>query len=978
MMPTCLFMLLPVAAPQPAVRPLFDCDTAVDGTALVTEPMRQGAGAVRWRDHPNQSAIHFPVPADWTGYHLLRFWLYSARPVETSFMVIVFSENPATEGADYWGYKVGLGFVGWKEIILPIGQRGGTRSPLGWDQVNDLMFTASGWSNVPHAEADLVIDDLRLEYDPPRPGPRMTDEAFFANLDLTRPELRAVAQAVAANDLPAAKQALLAHFRARERPRWWFDQRDRPQRDAPLTGGSDGWDYFGTNFAIDWTGWKELVIPLEQFGRSREPLGWHQINYLGFSATYGDRRPSPRAVLVFDQIELIGDDGSLVLADFETPADLERWPGLSPSAVVRQVGERAGQWARLDQTGSVTCRDVPADWRGYQALRAWVWSAEATGDVITVIADSDTPDTRRADEVMAHRRDGFHLGDDIDWEANKLPPTEPAFTREWTYTLNRFGDWVVLADAYWATGDEKYAVEWIAQMRDWVEDNPYLLYGTGNDTLTWRTIEAGIRTSGSWPTCLYRFHGSPSLTGDDLVVFLKSWIEHAHHLMRITVEHPEHGGNWVTMECNGLGHLGILLPECRDAGLWLDTALERMSLELERQVYPDGAQKELTTGYHQVARSNFAGLMRFARHNDRPVPAAYLSRLERMYRYNLLAADGQGFLPPLNDAGYTGVAASLREAAELFDDPLYAWAASGGTQGEPPTITSLAFPWAGHYIMRSGWGPQDLYLLFEAGPFGTGHQHEDKLTLCLTAFGRRLLTEAGTYSYDQSKYRRYVLGTWAHNTVLVDGLEQHRRGLGETYESAEPLDNRWLTSDAFDAADGVYDHGYGPDRAVRVRHQRTVVFVKPDYFVVVDRLTPEDDTEHRYDILWHLGSDRAAHDAATQAAWSDEPDAPNLLVTPATRASLGLEIVVGREDPVLGFAPASRHTPIAVLNYQAVAAGPATLAWVLTPYEDQRPEVAAEVAEADGTVTVTVRRPGGDDRVTVGETVTVVRQPGAR
>ena len=61
------------------------------------------------------------------------------------------------------------------------------------------------------------------------------------------------------------------------------------------------------------------------------------------------------------------------------------------------------------------------------------------------------------------------------------------------------------------------------------------------------------------------------------------------------------------------------------------------------------------------------------------------------------------------------------------------------------------------------------FLLFDAGPYGLGHQHEDKLSMFIYALGRVLLTEAGTYSYDRSKYRRYVLGTWAHNTILVDG-----------------------------------------------------------------------------------------------------------------------------------------------------------------------------------------------------------------
>ena len=48
-----------------------------------------------------------------------------------------------------------------------------------------------------------------------------------------------------------------------------------------------------------------------------------------------------------------------------------------------------------------------------------------------------------------------------------------------------------------------------------------------------------------------------------------------------------------------------------------------------------------------------------------------------------------------------------------------------------PTETSHAFPYSGHYVMRSGWDKDATYLLFDAGPFGAGHQHEDKLHFVL-------------------------------------------------------------------------------------------------------------------------------------------------------------------------------------------------------------------------------------------------------
>ena len=961
--------------PQPKVLSIWNCDTnaGIDGLEIQTDDVKQGLAAVRWRNHPQQTGFSVPnVPKDWSQYHLLRLWIRNAKSVPARFMIIVPSENPATDGMDYWSYGVRLNFTGWREIVLPIGGKGGTRSPLGWDQIDGLTFTASGWSNTPHPEADVLIDDIRLQYDPPQPGPRMTDREFFESLDLSRDDLRAVRVAIEAGDVEAAKAALLQYMRTRKSPRWWFDWRDRPDVFVPTKGGSEGWDYFTTRIQIDWTGWKEFTLPLGEWGQARQPIGWHWINRLAFSSTYGDRRPSPETTLVLDDVKLTGKV-PVSLGDFEDPKEFQRWQGLRPTTDLTKQGAQAALWSNLPNRPGLGVTEIPHDWSNFEALHFWAYSEKATGDVITITADSDTPAiVQNADQVLAHVYGGYFLGEDIDWEANKYDPDEPAFTREWTYGLNRFPHWRTLGQAYWATGDERYAKEWIAQMRDWAEDNPWPLAGTGNATLIWRTIEAGIRTSGSWPDALYYFLGSPSLEPDDLVVFLKSWIEHAHHLMRITLDYPEHKGNWVTMECNGLGHLGILLPECNDASSWLKTAADRLCMELDRQVYPDGAQKELTTGYHQVALRNFVDLYKIAHHNDVPLPADYLAKLERMYEYNLRAMTPEGRLPPLNDARYTNVVPWLEEGAELFGREDFRWAASAGAQGAAPAYTSVDFPYAGQYVMRSGWKLDDRYLLFESGPYGIGHQHEDKLSMFIYGYGRVLLTEAGTYGYDRSKYRRYVLGTWAHNTIIVDGQQQQRHGLTHTYETDEPLDNLWIHNELFDAADGVYDCGYGPKRDISVSHERTAVFVRPEYWVVVDRLDAQG--PHAYDILWHLNNDAAAKDTETLAAWGTDEGVANLMVTPAGTAGLDLEIVVGRDHPALGFAPASRKKPIPVLDYKLHADGPTTLAWVLTPYPADRPAVKAEMSATEKGTIVTVSHARGTDIVHVaprGESHTV-------
>ena len=245
----------------------------------------------------------------------------------------------------------------------------------------------------------------------------------------------------------------------------------------------------------------------------------------------------------------------------------------------------------------------------------------------------------------------------------------------------------------------------------------------------WRTIETGIRAAQVWPDLWYRFLLSPAMTDDALLVFLRAYADHARHLMAFHTT-----GNWLAMEGNGLFHVGVLFPEFKDAKAWRDTAAGWIYAELNNQVYPDGVQIELSSGYHHVSQSNFLALYRIARLNDTPLPGDYLARLEKMYDFDVYGAMPDRRLPGVQDGNYYDVHRTLTEAAELFPARQdFRWYATDGTQGQPPHETSHAFPYAGYYVMRSGWDPEARWLLFDGGPFGYGHQHEDKLEIIVAA-----------------------------------------------------------------------------------------------------------------------------------------------------------------------------------------------------------------------------------------------------
>ncbi len=512
--------------------------------------------------------------------------------------------------------------------------------------------------------------------------------------------------------------------------------------------------------------------------------------------------------------------------------------------------------------------------------------------------DPDDDDFATAEKILTGelRSCGFpHKFADtasVDWECNPTPNDYA----EWTWQLSRHHEWRCLGYCYRLTGDEKYTKGFVDLMMSWCKQAECPADAPFYATKCWRTIEAGIRMTLNWHYAFYACIHSPHMTDHVITTFIRSICDHGYRLSHF----GSGGGNWRAMEMAGLAHIAMLFPFLRNAEEWGRRAFSVLTVELDNQIYADGFQFELSTSYHDVVILNYHRVLATARAMAYPVPEELVQKLLRLFELNINVTCPDRYSPDLNDGNRASLAYWCGIGLSYYPDhPAIRWFATEGREGQPPAYTSVALPYSGLAFMRTGWGKEDLWCFMDAGDFGRGHQHEDKLNILLSAYGKNLLLDAGNYAYDDSPMRRFVLDTRSHNCALVDDLGQNRRGRFRW--SDEPLDRyagmKWSFSPAADLAEGVYHQGYGPD-FLPVTHKRKVILFKEGlvgsqpFVLVIDRFESEDGLEHTYTPSYQLGFEPYTDDG--HAFTADHGDGVTFTLT----ASVPHTVAVGQTEPI--------------------------------------------------------------------------------
>jgi hypothetical protein len=444
------------------------------------------------------------------------------------------------------------------------------------------------------------------------------------------------------------------------------------------------------------------------------------------------------------------------------------------------------------------------------------------------------------------------------------------------WELNRLGQLFALGRAYALGGDEAQAEEFFAQVEAWGAENPA---GFGPNWAC--AMEVALRAV-NLLAAFRLFRRSPALSEERLASLLALFDAHGRHVRRNLEYSYIATGNHYLSDVAGLLWLGVCLPELAAATGWREFALRELLRELDRQVLPDGADWESSTGYHRFALELFLYSFVLCRENGVEVGERHWRRVRSMLEYlrAYLRPDGRaplvgdtdgGRFLPLARRGSDDHAYLLAVGAALFREPRFKVGADApeevfwllGAEGlraydeleaAPASASrSESFEHAGVCVLRE----RDLYLMLNASGAGLGgrgaHGHNDALSLEVSACGVSFIADPGTYVYTADARARHEFRSTAyHSTVEVDGAEQNTISEGAPFligDEARPRLVAFAASGERDTAAAVH-RGYERLAAGPVTHRRSVVFEKRERFwLVEDTLTGAG--EHDFRFVFH-------------------------------------------------------------------------------------------------------------------------------
>ena len=333
---------------------------------------------------------------------------------------------------------------------------------------------------------------------------------------------------------------------------------------------------------------------------------------------------------------------------------------------------------------------------------------------------------------------------DVDWTSQEMP-------KLWRYNLHYFD---YLHDPTRSLEQKCLLVT------DWIHRNPPGIVDA------WEPYPVSLRIV-NWIKFLLLDNGVPAQSGGRYQEWVESLYRQALWLERNIEYHIL--ANHYLKNGKALFFAGVFF-DGPDAERWRAKGLRILAEEAVEQFLPDGGHYERSLMYHSICLEDYLDVLNLMSRSPGMAVQDMVTRFTATahraldFLHDVCLPDGE--IPLFNDAAF-GIAPS---PPSLFE---YARCVTGYVRPvSPVTITAIEKAETGYFVVRHG---QDMMIIDcgVGGPdYQVGHAHCDVLSYELALDGRRVIVDTGVFDYEATAERAYARSTRAHNTLMIDCMEQ--------------------------------------------------------------------------------------------------------------------------------------------------------------------------------------------------------------
>ncbi len=277
------------------------------------EYTKNGQKTLKWAY--TTASLTFPVPRNLSDYDALSFDVYvPEKSVGQTFFMYFQSENSKTDGSDYYGKKIKFAKSGWNTFDFKISDFSTARTPLGWNHINKLVFTSTGWDQTNDTSTVIYLGGIKMRATKGGPNNRYklvdfssNDYKANASTKYTKNGSKSFEWKYSTSKLTLKVPKDLRQYHAISF--WVYVPKEAVGQTFFMYFGSennnsDGIDYYGRKIELKKEGWNRFTGLLNQFSVNRSPLGWNRIDNLVLTSTGWNQTNSTSTVIYLDDIFL--------------------------------------------------------------------------------------------------------------------------------------------------------------------------------------------------------------------------------------------------------------------------------------------------------------------------------------------------------------------------------------------------------------------------------------------------------------------------------------------------------------------------------------------------------------------------------------------------------------------------------------------------------------------------------------------------